>query len=217
MISEKCEFCSRVLKSIQEIEDHSRDVHSTTVENNPVFKNYFNVVNSDPHEFIMEGCDYCKKLFFESGKKARHYLSKHLRPIANPNSSLIIRKIGSKYLEFSINYDKHKNFYDFYTPEKVIRQFIEDVFLKIPNEEGEFKLVSNLMNQSMVDIEGRKIYSNKLWTTGAIQRKMDDRVNEFLYVNTKIRVLVNGESGSSIYFHRFIFLKLIFDESDVAK
>ena len=135
MILEKCGFCSRVLKSIQVIEDHYRDVHSTTVENNPVFKNYFDVVNSDPHEFIMEGCDNCKKNFFESGKKARHYLSKHLTLIANLNSSLIIRRIGSKYLEFSINYDKHKNSYDFYTPEKVIRQFIEDVSVKIPNEE----------------------------------------------------------------------------------
>ena len=147
-------------------------------------------------------------------KKARHYLSKHLRLIANPNTNLIIRRIDNKYLEFSINYD---TFYDFYDSEKVIRQFIEDVSLKIPNREGEFKLVSNLMNQYTTEIEGRKIYSNKFWTTGAIQGKMDDRVKEFLYVNTKKRVLVNGESGSSVYFRRFIFLKVIFITSRLAE
>ena len=46
MISEKCGFCSRVLKSIRDIEDHYRDVHSTTVANNAVFKNYFDIVNN---------------------------------------------------------------------------------------------------------------------------------------------------------------------------
>ena len=91
------------------------------------------------------------------------------------------------------------------------------MFLSKFRMRNEFKLVSNLMNQSMADIEGRKIYSNKFWTTGAIQGKMDDRVKTFLYANTKKSVLVNGESGSGVYFHRFIFLKLIFVTSRLAE
>ena len=32
---------------------------------------------------------------------------------------------------------------------------------------------------------------------------MNDRVKEFLFLNTKKRVVINGESGSNVYFFRF--------------
>ena len=37
---------------------------------------------------------------------------------------------------------------------------------------------------------------------------MNDRVKGFLYLSTKKRVLVNGESGSNVYFFKFDFLKI---------
>ena len=45
----------------------------------------------------------------------------------------------------------------------------------------------------------------------------DQRVREFLYLNTKKRVLINGESGSNVCFHRFIFLKVQFITSALAQ
>ena len=140
MISEKCGFCSCVLKSIPEIEDHYRDEMLKTTPFSKVILTLLIVILMS---LLWRDVIIVKKSFLNLGKRLG---KKHLRLIANPNSNLIVRRIGSKYLKFSINFDRHKKFYDFYTPEKVIRQFIEDVALKIPNEEGEFKLISNLMN-----------------------------------------------------------------------
>ena len=106
--------------------------------------------------------------------------------------------------------------YDFAKPEKIVSDFNENVSRKILYVNGEFRLICCIVNQSAVEIEGRKIYTNSCFTTGIIQGSMDERVKDFLYLNTKKRVLVNGENGSNVYFYRFDFLKIHFLTSDLA-
>ena len=142
--------------------------------------------------------------------KAKHFLRKHLKLNGNSNN-ILIRRIGNRFIEFSIDYDRFKNAYDFFDPDKIIGSFIEAVARKIPDEEGEFRTVFSIMNQSTAEIEGKRIYSNIFWSSELVLDRMkDQRVREFLYLNTKKRVLINGENGSNIYFHRFIFLKVQF-------
>ena len=45
---------------------------------------------------------------------------------------------------------------------------------------------------------------------------MSNRVKDFLNLNTKWRVLVNGENGSTVYFYRLDFLKIHFLTSNLA-
>ena len=53
--------------------------------------------------------------------------------------------------------------------------------------------------------------------TGIVEGDMNSRVKEFLYQNTKKRVLINGENGSNVYFYRFYFLKIHFLTSDLRQ
>ena len=100
--------------------------------------------------------------------------------------------------------------------EKIITDFIENVLHKIPDVNGEFRLIWSIVNQSAVEVEGRKIYSSSCFTTGIIQGTMSDRAKEFLYLNIQKCVLINGENGSNVYFYRFNFLKIHFLTSDLA-
>ena len=214
---EKCGFCSRTLTSIPELIDHYANSHNTTIGNSPVFESYVDLLTKLSLELFMEECEYCCKTFFDGKLKAKHFLRKHLKLNGN-NNNILIRRIGNRFIEFSIDYDRFKNLYDFFDPDKIIGSFIEAVARKIPDEEGEFRTVFSIMNQSAAEIEGKRIYSNTFWSSELVLGRMkDQRVREFLYLNTKKRVLINGESGSNVYFHRFIFLKVQFITSALAQ
>ena len=45
---------------------------------------------------------------------------------------------------------------------------------------------------------------------------MNDRVKEFLYLDTKKHVLINRENGSNVYFYRFDFMKIYFLTSNLV-
>ena len=214
---ENCGFCSRSLNSIPEFIDHYSNSHKTTKDNSPVFKSYVDLLTKPSSQFFMAGCEYCGKIIFDAKQKAKRYLRKHLKLNGN-NNDLLIRRIDNKFIEFTINYDRFKNSYDFFTPDKIIASFIQAVVNKIPDEEGEFRTVFSIMNQSATQIEGKRIYSNTYQSSELVLGKMkDQRVREFLYLNMKKRVLINGENGSNVYFHRFIFLKVRFITSHLAE
>ena len=86
--------------------------------------------------------------------------------------------------------------------------FIDNVHAKLEDNEGEFCLVCCIVNQSLAQVDGKNLYTNSCFTTGIIQGRFDIRVKEYLLVNTKKRVLINGENGSNVFFHRYEFLKI---------
>ena len=89
---------------------------------------------------------------------------------------------------------------------------------KIPNEDGEFRTVFSIMNQSAAEIEAKRIYSSTFWSSELVLGRMkDQRAREFLYLNTRKGVLINGENSSNVYFHRFLFLKVYFITSALAQ
>ena len=127
---EKCGFCSRTLTSILELIDHYADSHNTTKGNSPVFESYLVFLTKPSSEFFMEECEHCCKTFFDGKLKAKHVLRKHLK-LNGSNNNILIRRIGNRVIEFSIDYDRFKNVYDFFDPEKIIGSFIEAVARKI--------------------------------------------------------------------------------------
>ena len=103
-------------------------------------------------------------------------------------------------------------------PKKVILEFIENVVrLCILEANGEFRLVFCIINQSVVELHGRRLYTNSCFTTRIVEGDMKSRVKEYLFDNTKKRVLINGESGSNRYFYRLDFLKIHFLTSDLRQ
>ena len=65
---------------------------------------------------------------------------------------MLIRKIGDKHIEFSIDYTPHSKLYDFKDPEKVLSDFIENVARVIPDANGELCLVACIVNQSAIEL-----------------------------------------------------------------
>ena len=182
---EKCGFCSRSLTSILKLIDHYANSHNTTKGNSPVFESYVDLLIKPSSEFFMEESEYCCKTIFDGKLKAEHFLMKHLKLNGN-NNNILIRRIGNRFIEFSIDYDRFKNVYDFFDPDKIIGSFIEAVERKISGEEGEFRTVFSIMNQSAAEIEGKRIYSNTCWSSELVLGRMkDQRVREFLYLNTQ--------------------------------
>ena len=165
---------------------------------------------------FVEFCEFCSNpRFFDLKEKAEHYLQEHLRLLPVSKNDILIRKIGDKLIEFRIDYSRHSNLYDFENPNKVIENFVDTASRHIPEVEGEFRLICCIVNQSNVETNGRKIYTQACFTTGIIEGSMNNRVKEFLFNNTKKRVLINGENGSNLYFYRFQFLKIHFLSSNL--
>ena len=182
---EKCGVCSCTLTSIPQLIDHYANSHNTTKGNSPVFESYVDLLTKPSLEFFMEECEYCCKTFFVGKLKAKHFLRKHLKLNGN-NNNILIRRIGNRYIEFSIDYDRFKNVYDFFDSDKIMGSFIEAVARKIPDEEGEFRTVFSIITQSAAEIEDKRIYSNTFWSSELVLGRMkDQRVREFLYLNTK--------------------------------
>ena len=53
----------------------------------------------------------------------------------------MIRKVGDKFIEFSINHSLHGKVYSFKDTEKVLNDFIDDVARVIPEANEEFCLI----------------------------------------------------------------------------
>ena len=211
-----CHFCTQNLKSVQDIIRHYNDVHGFNKDKSPTFESYIDVISKDPTKFFVEHYKYCTEPpLFDLNFKAEHCLCKHLKLLSVGRENLLIRKISNKDIEFSIDYTHHGKPYDFKDPEQILSNFIENVARVIPDASGEFRLVSCIVNQSAVELYRRIMYTNSCIMTGIIEDLMNNRVKEFLFLNTKKRVLINGENGSNIYFYRFDFLKIHFLTSNL--
>ena len=217
-MNKQCRFCSCSLKSVEDVVDHYRRAIKT--DNSPTFEKYVDAITRHsyrPRQMFVEFCKFCSNPpFFDLKEKVEHYLQEHLRLLTVSKNDILIRKIGDKFIEFSIDYSRHSNLYDFENPNKVIKDFIDTASRYILEVEGELRLICCMVNQSNVETNGRKIYTQACFTTGIIEGSMNNRVKEFLFNNTKNRVLINGENGSNVYFYRFQFLKIHFLSSNIS-
>ena len=108
---------------------------------------------------------------------------------------------------YSINFDQHKNFYDFYSSDLV------DVFLDAvhqvyqPKSECKSQGYAEIVNQQRGEtiLEDRRI-----WLTNVYQFKyFNDFVRGEIKDEIIKRIIVNGQTGSSWLFKRFIRLNVV--------
>ena len=181
-----CRFCSRFFWNLHDIISHYNDVHGINKDSSPTFKSYIDAISRDLGEFFVEQCEYCTRPpFFDPRAKAEHYLRRHLKLLSVNKDKLIIRKIGEKCIEFSIDYARFGKVYNFKNLEKALNEFVDNVACVIPDASNEFCLVCCIVNQSAVESHGRRLFMNSCFTTGIIEGLMNDRVKEFLFLNPK--------------------------------
>lgn len=61
-IEEKCHFCQEIFANLDALRDHYFKSQSVDISN-PVFKEYWNSLQTDPKLFTSEICTFCKKKF----------------------------------------------------------------------------------------------------------------------------------------------------------
>ena len=206
-MNQQCCFCFRSLKSVEDVVDRYKESHGIKTDNSPTFEKYVDSISRHsyrPRQILVEFCEFCSNPpFFDLKKKAEYFLQEHLRLLPVTKNDILIRKIGNKFIEFSIDYLRHSNLYNFESPNKAIEDFIDTGSRHIPEVDGEFRLIGCIVNQSNKETNGRKIYTQDCFTTGIIEGSMNNRVKKCLFNNTKKRVLINGENSSNVYFYRF--------------
>ena len=115
MLHENCSFCLAVLESVENVRDHHKDVHSIT-ESNPIFDQYLENLSSNSAVLLTSQRDYCNKFFHNNRTKVKYLVKKDLKLFDSNVNDLLIRRVGSRFIEFSIDYAPFGSFYNFKDP-----------------------------------------------------------------------------------------------------
>ena len=102
---------------------------------------------------------------------------------------------------YSINFEQHKNFYDFFSSD-ILDSFIQSVYEKFtPDKECKFQGFAEIVNQQMGEII---LTDRQVWLTNVFNSR---HFNEFVrgQIRDEIakRLIVNDQTGSSWHFRRF--------------
>ena len=170
---------------------------------------------------IDKTCNSCKVTFKSCRIKKKHMFLFHYRQQVGGRRSntlpLSVLKRGP-ITYFSINFDQHKKFYDFFNGSAV------DVFLdlvhrsfKPDNKENKFQGYAEIVNQQRV--EGTTLEDNWVWLTNTfVSRHFNDFVKGEIRDEITKLIIANGLTGSSWYFKRFQRLtEIVTSQADSAK
>ena len=109
---------------------------------------------------------------------------------------------------FSINYNGHKNFYDFFQ-EDVVDDFLQGVYNRFNHgDEYKFQGYAEMINQQ----KGESVVSEntRVWLTNVYTVKyLNPYVRGAIKNDILKRIVLNGETGSSWVFKRFKRLQII--------
>ena len=116
---------------------------------------------------------------------------------------------------YSINFDQHKNFYDFFTGD-VVETFLNSVYQVFrSNKENKFQGYAEIINQQRGEIV---LEDKRVWLTNVYCSKyFNDFVRGEIKDEITKRVVVNGESGSSWHFKRFDRLNIMLSVAESIK
>ena len=201
----ECLLCNLKFMKEHVIKKHYVDYHAVN-ENDIHFMELFK-----PNA-IDRKCRICRVKFDSARLKKKHMFLYHYgqqigsRGPRVSDLPLNILKRGS-ITYYSINFDQYKNFYDFYSSDLV------DVFLDAvhqvyqPKSERKSQGYAEIVNQQRGEtiLEDRRI-----WLTNVYQFKyFNDFVRGEIKDEIIKRIIVNGQTGSSWLFKRFIRLNVV--------
>ena len=111
---------------------------------------------------------------------------------------------------YSINYQQHKNFYDFFD-EKIVEIFFNSVKkIFVIDGRDEFKMQSYAEIKNYEQTEIVELENIRVWLTNVfVGRYSNDFVRGSMKENILKRVIINGSTGRSWLFKRFNKLQVI--------
>ena len=114
-------------------------------------------------------------------------------------------------LKFEITVNKHGDYYDFENSEEIVGDFLKNVRSRF--KQSGLKLIKCsfvIENIQQSDLENlRPILNTRYWTTDVYKATyFNDFVFYRLRQNVLSKVVVNGMSGSSWKFRRFVMISL---------
>ena len=123
---------------------------------------------------------------------------------------------GGTITYYTISYDQHKNFYDFFN-EGIVDNFLSSVYNRFyPDKEYMIQGYAEIINQQ----QGEYIFaeSTRVWLTNTYHATY---FNEYVRGSIKSdivkRIIINGQTGSSWYYKRFKRLTVITTSVQEAK
>ena len=126
----------------------------------------------------------------------------------------VLRRGPIKYS--SVNYNQHKNFYNFFQ-ESVVDNFLESVYACFtPDDQYKIQGYTEIINQQ----QGEFIIfeSTRVWITNVYTAKyFNPYVRGAIKNDIVKRVIINGETGSSWVFNRFKRLQIIATSVKILK
>ena len=214
----KCLLCFSKFKDQKDLLNHYVTYHNVD-ENNWFFQKLFQIKDKR----LLKRCLRCDKFLETEKQKTVHNFVKHYeddQTIPYEEKPLDVLRLASLMI-YSIEFRKHQIFYDFYNSELCVKNLFKNVRYRFKaGSKKWFKcsfVIENIQKSLYLGLQ--PIINSRYWTNAT-----HDSVYfiDFIFFGLKqdilSRVIINGMSGSSWYFKRFISLavKILDDEAEAV-
>ena len=214
----KCLLCFSKFKDQKDLLNHYVTYHNVD-ENNWFFQKLFQIKDKR----LLKRCLRCDKFLETEKQKTVHNFVKHYedgKTIPYEEKQLDVLRLASLMI-YSIEFRKHQIFYDFYNSELCVKNLFKNVRYRFKaGSKKWFKcsfVIENIQKSLYLGLQ--PIINSRYWTNAT-----HDSVYfiDFIFFGLKqdilSRVIINGMSGSSWYFKRFISLavKILDDEAEAV-
>ena len=119
---------------------------------------------------------------------------------------------------YSIEFQKHRSFYNFYDSQKCVDDFLRNVNYRFKSTNKKwFKCFFNIQNtQNSIHPALQRLLNTRYWTTETYDSTY---FNDFMFFALRQdilkRVIIKAMSGSASYFKRFVYLAVKILECEV--
>ena len=152
-------------------------------------------------------------------KRNHNFLYRYRQTGGEINQQLPVNILRRGLLTYySINYQQHKNFYDFFD-EKIVETFFNSVRnVSVTDGGDEFKIqgyaeIKNYQQTEIVELENIRVWLTSVFTGRCLNHFVRWSMKEDILK----RVIINGSAGSSWLFERFNKLQVIVTTKTVLK
>ena len=202
-------LCSASFNNGEKLREHYTEYHKID-KDNKFFRKPFQPGKKGS---IFCKCLRCGDFLSTEDSKIKHDFLKHYDDGQNvpfEDKPVEIKKTGS-ITSYEISVNKYRDYYNFENAEQVVGDFLRNVRSRFqPKGEVLIKcgfLIENI--QPPVQENLRAIVNTRYWTAEPFKtRYFNNDIFYGLRENILKRVIVNGMSGSSWRFRRFIYLNL---------
>ena len=191
-------------------------------------KNYFlkALFEKDNEIFSFRKCYRYHDLITSRSEEIQHNFIKHSQKGGEiPLENKQFKKTRDRsIIRFSIDYDVHRNSYDFADPVKLLEDFFEVVNINFRTDGRKELIVKSsfsILNyqpppEDMKNVRG--LYDERLWSTPTYNGNFfNDFIKFSLKNDIKKKITLNGRTGSSWRFNRFQFVSVTFNTKNNQK